>query len=299
MLRSMTGYGRGESAIGDRKFTAEIKSVNHRYNDITIKLPRGMAEFEDSVRKQLLKEITRGKTDVYISYESYARNDVTVKYNEQVADAIVEQLVKMKKRFSTTDGVSLNILTRFPEIFAVERSAFGQETKEIILSGITEAVKTALDEFIHMREAEGAALKDDIADKLFIISERLGTVRERAPLVAAAFKEKLIQRIAEFKQNAGMDMPVDENRLMTEVMFYADKSCIDEEITRLASHVKQMGGILTENESVGRKLDFLAQEMNREINTIGSKANDIAIAAAVVDLKSELEKIREQIQNIE
>jgi len=295
----MTGYGRGESTAGDRRFTVEIKSVNHRYNDITIKMPRGFAEFEDSVKKQLMKEVSRGKTDVYISYESFAKNDVLVTFNEPVADALAQQLKVMKERYNTYDDVSLNVLTRFSEILAVERAAFGQETKELILAGITEAVGAALAMFINMRETEGASLRDDLNAKLASATARLEDVKERAPLVAAAYREKLIARISELMQNAGLELPVDEAKLLTEVMFYADKACIDEEITRFASHISQMGKMLREKDAVGRKLDFLAQEMNREINTIGSKANDITISAAVVDLKSDLEKIREQIQNIE
>jgi len=295
----MTGYGRGESVIGDRKFSAEIKTVNHRYNDISIKLPRGMAEFEDTVKKQLLKEIARGKTDVYVSFESFSKNDVTVRFNEPVAEALVFQLKEMKERFSTCDDVSLNVLTRFPEILAVERTAFGQDTKEIILTGLTEAVKNALDMFADMRETEGAALKTDILNKLSAITGFLETVKARAPHVSVSYKERLLQKISEFMALNGIETPADEAKLMTEVLFYADKSCIDEEITRLNSHINQMHGMLSEKDAVGRKLDFLAQEMNREINTIGSKANDMEIASAVVELKSELEKIREQIQNIE
>ena len=295
MIRGMTGYGKGECAIGDRKFTAELKSVNHRFNDITIKLPRGMAEFEDSVKKQLLQEISRGKTDIYISFETFSKSDIAVKFNEAVADALVEQLCDMKEKYNTTDSVSLNVLTRFPEILAVEK-VYGQETKEICLQGITEAIKIALDEFVSMREAEGSVIKGDILSKLANIVSALEMVKERAPLVVAAYREKLSQRINEL---ISKDLPIDENRLLAEVLLFADKSCINEEITRLSTHVRQMENILSENDAVGRKLDFLAQEMNREINTIGSKANDINIATAVVELKSELEKIREQIQNIE
>ena len=299
MIRSMTGYGRGESITGDRKFTAEIKSVNHRYNDISIKLPRGMAEFEDAVKKQLLTEIARGKTDVYVSFESFSKNDVTVRFNEPVADALVLQLKEMKERFNTCDDVSLNVLTRFPEILAVERSAFGQEAKDAILTGLTDAVKAALKMFTDMRETEGASLKADILNKLSAITGFVEAIKRRAPHVAVSYRERLMQKITEFTAEHGIETPADEARLMAEILFYADKSCIDEEITRLVSHINQMRGMLSEKEAVGRKLDFLAQEMNREINTIGSKANDMEIASTVVDLKSELEKIREQIQNIE
>jgi len=299
MIRSMTGYGRGEYASGDRKFTAEIKSVNHRYNDISIKLPRGMAEFEDAVKKRLLKEITRGKTDVYISFETFSKSDVTVKFNEPAADALVEQLAVMKSRYNTTDGISLNVLTRFQDILSVDKYSFADETKEICLQCISEAVGAALSEFTRMRGIEGLTLKNDIESKLDCIETQLKKIAEYAPSVPKAYREKLSQRISELMANAGLNAALDETRLMTEVLYYADKACIDEEITRLSSHIVQMRKILSENDAVGRKLDFLAQEMNREINTIGSKANDIAISSSVVELKSELEKIREQIQNIE
>ena len=303
MIRSMTGYGKAEISVsgagGETAAGVEIKSVNHRYNDISIKLPRGMAEFEDSVKKQLLKEITRGKTDLYISFETFSKNDVTVKFNENVAEALTEHLKTMKERFSTTDGVSLNILTRFPEILSVDRSSLGDEAKEVCLLGITEAVKTALFVFISMREKEGASLKKDILSKLSGIKSLLDAITSHAPKVAEMYREKLLLRISEIKSNIGSDLELDEAKIMNEVLFFADRACIDEEITRLKSHSKQMASVLTSGEAAGRKLDFIAQEMNREINTIGSKSNDLEITSAVVELKSELEKIREQIQNIE
>jgi len=299
MIRSMTGYGRGEFASGERKFTAEIRSVNHRYNDITIKLPRGMAEFEDPVRKQLVKAITRGKTDVYIAFETFSRSDVTVKFNEPAADVLVERLAAMKERYNTTDGVSLNVLTRFQDILSVDRTSFAEETKEICLKCVAEAVGAALAGFTRMREEEGRSLAADIGAKLKNIEASLAAVTERAPLVPKLYREKLSQRIAELTAGANLNAAPDETRLATEVLYFADRACIDEELTRLKSHISQMNKFLSETEAVGRKLDFLAQEMNREINTIGSKANDAEISSAVVEIKAELEKIREQIQNIE
>ena len=297
MLRSMTGYGRGECLIGERKFSVEIKSVNHRYNDISIKLPRGMAEFEDTVKKLLLEEITRGKTDVYISFETFSKSDIVVKFNEPLADVLVDQLKEMKNRFNTTDGISLNILTRFSEILTVEKGSYGQETKDACLSGITYAVTKALEVFINMRKTEGQALKNDILGKLSNIHSSLETIKIHAPLVVDTYRDRLTQRLNDMLGSNGI--AIDENRIMAEVLIFADKACIDEEVTRLSSHIGQMKTVLDEDDAIGRKLDFIAQEMNREINTIGSKANDISITAAVVELKSELEKIREQIQNIE
>jgi len=295
----MTGYGRGECETDGRKFTAEIRSVNHRYNDVTIKLPRGMAEFEDSVRKQLLKEITRGKTDVYVSFETFSGSDAAVSFNAAVADALVGRLNEMRERYQTSDGVSLNVLTRFQDILSVDKNCLGQETRDAFLRGVTEAVGAALGEFTRMRGTEGESLKNDIEAKLTNVGAFLEKITERAPSVPRIYREKLSQRIAEMISGSGLSVQLDENRLMTEILFYADRACIDEELTRLASHIAQMKKILSERDAVGRKLDFLAQEMNREINTIGSKANDIEISSAVVELKSELEKIREQIQNIE
>ena len=297
MIRSMTGYGRGEYSSEGRRFTVEIKSVNHRYNDIAIKLPRGMAEFEDPIKKQLLKQISRGKTDVYVSFETIARSDVTVRFSEPAADALVEQLAAIKKRYDTEDDISLNILTRFTDILSFDKNSFADETKEILFACLTEAAGSALAVFIEMREKEGASLKKDVELKLNNIASKLTVVSERAPLVPGLYRDKLLQRVSELTAGAGV--MIDDARLAAEVLFFADKACVDEELTRLKSHMTQMADALNEEEAVGRKLDFLAQEMNREINTIGSKANDAEISSAVVYLKSELEKIREQIQNIE
>jgi len=296
-MKSMTGYGKGEFSSEGRKFSVEIKSVNHRYSDISIKLPRGMAEFEDPVKKRLTKEITRGKTDVYISFETISRQDISVKFNEPAADALAETLRSMKERYQTSDGVSLNILSRFQDILNVERNTFGNETRDIYYNCLMEALNQALCGFTRMRETEGKNLKDDIETKLKHISALLDNINERAPEVPKIYREKLTARINELIN--GTSIQIDENKLASEVLFHADRSCIDEEITRLNSHINQMGKTLYERDAVGRKLDFLAQEMNREINTIGSKANDAGISAAVVELKSELEKIREQVQNIE
>ena len=279
-MKSMTGYGRGEYIQYDRKFIVEIKSVNHRYNDMTIKLPRTLAVYEDMVKKLLSKEIFRGKTDVYVYFETYSKKDIKIDFNEVLADGYYQTLTAMKERFSLNDNITLNLLSRFPDIISVEKATESEEEKQHIAETLTHACKEALKMFIAMREKEGAALKDDIYKKSLIIEEMVNKVKERAPMVAQEYRQRLTEKLAELLENT-------------------DKACIDEELTRLYSHISQLRSIINETVPVGRKLDFLVQEMNREVNTIGSKSNDLDITNVIVSLKSEIEKIREQIQNIE
>ena len=256
MIRSMTGYGRAENEAEGRKFSVELKAVNHRYNDISIRLPRSMNYLEDKIRKTLMKKIMRGKTDVYINFESFSEEDVNIKVNEPLAKAYCEKI------------------------------AFLRETY---------ALEGAIDNFIQMREVEGEALKADILKKADIIEAYVEEVKERAPLVAEDDRQRLTARLNELLE----DTSIDEQRILTEVTVFADRACIDEEITRLTSHISQLRNIFEKDEPIGRKLDFLVQEMNRETNTIASKSNDIKITQITIELKSEIEKIREQIQNIE
>ncbi|MBR1443009.1 MAG: YicC family protein [Firmicutes bacterium] len=294
-MKSMTGYGRGEYIQYDRKFIVEIKSVNHRYNDMTIKLPRTLAVYEDMVKKLLSKEIFRGKTDVYVYFETYSKKDIKIDFNEVLADGYYQTLTAMKERFSLNDNITLNLLSRFPDIISVEKATESEEEKQHIAETLTHACKEALKMFIAMREKEGAALKDDIYKKSLIIEEMVNKVKERAPMVAQEYRQRLTEKLAELLENT----EIDESRIITEAMIFADKACIDEELTRLYSHISQLRSIINETVPVGRKLDFLVQEMNREVNTIGSKSNDLDITNVIVSLKSEIEKIREQIQNIE
>ena len=295
MIKSMTGYGRGECSKYNRKFVVEIKSVNHRYNDINVKLPRVLSGLEDSVRKMVSAKVNRGKTDVYVNYEALGDTDVTIKFNEVLADEYYKVLNSIKERYCMEDKISISSISRFQDVISVDRGIDDKQEMAEMQEVLFEAVNDAVVNLIEMREKEGASLKNDMLEKLKSIEAMSAKIIEKAPAVAQMFREKLTQRLAE----ALKDTEIDEARILTEVTIFADRSCIDEEITRLGSHIEQMKSILEENDSIGRKLDFLVQEMNREVNTIGSKASDIEITQIVVDLKSEIEKIREQIQNIE
>ncbi len=292
MIRSMTGYGRGDYETDGRKFSVEIKSVNHRYNDISIRLPRSMNYLEDKIRKTLIKKIMRGKTDVFINFESFSEDDVNIKVNEPLAKAYCEKLEFLRETYGLTGNDTLDLVAKFPDVITVEKV---QEDEDAVWNALLPALEGALDNFISMREAEGKALKKDILKKADIIEELVKKIAERAPLVTEDYRVKLKARLDELLGDANLD----EQRLMTEVTIFADRACIDEELTRLKSHINQLRTIFDMDESIGRKLDFLVQEMNREANTIASKSNDLAITQTTIELKSEIEKIREQIQNIE
>lgn len=288
----MTGYGRGENTRDGRKFTVEIKSVNHRYNDITIKLPRSMNYMEDTIRKKLTTQIARGKTDVYVFFETTSSEDVKIDLNEALTDAYVKQLEQIKARYNLKEEISLSLISRFPDILTVEKMDIDNDQ---MLAILMPAIDMALNELLALRQKEGLALKDDILLKLDKISSFVESIKLRSPVVVLDYREKLKARLKELLDNS----EIDEARLLTEVTIFADRASVDEEITRLFSHINQVRQILNEKEAIGRKLDFLIQEMNREANTIGSKSNDIEITQTTVNLKSEIEKIREQVQNIE
>lgn len=292
MIRSMTGYGRGENISENRRFIVEIKSVNHRYNDITIKLPRSMNYLEDKIRKAAAHQIFRGKTDVYINFETFSTDDICVKMNEPLAKAYIEKLHYIEKTYHLSTNDSLGIVAKFPDIITVEKV---QNDEDLIWNTLFPALQEAIQKFIQMRTTEGMVLKTDILKKSDFIKQLVDKIKQRAPLVILDYREKLKNRINELLDT----IEIDEQRLAVEVTLFADKGCIDEEIIRLESHIIQLNEILNEGGLVGRKLDFLVQEMNREANTIASKSNDIQITQTTIDLKSEIEKIREQIQNIE
>ena len=292
MIRSMTGYGKGENEKDGRKFTVEIKSVNHRYNDISIKLPRFMISMEDKIKKNISKKIFRGKTDVFINFETEAQDDVQVKLNEPLAPSYVEKLNELKEMFGLETPNALDLVAKFPDILSTEKV---EEEGDVIWEALEPALNEAVENFIHMRETEGETLKKDILLKNQKIKEITDKIKERAPFVVDEYKEKLNARLAEL-----MDKNViDEQRIAAEITIYSDRCCIDEELTRMYSHIKQLESILESDGSIGRKLDFLVQEMNREANTTASKSSDITITNAAIELKTEIEKIREQIQNLE
>ncbi|WP_352400245.1 YicC/YloC family endoribonuclease [Anaerotignum sp.] len=291
-VRSMTGYGRGEHIAEDRKFTIELKSVNHRYNDISIKLPRSLASLEDKIKKHIMKQVFRGKTDVYIGFETFAMDDVEVKLNETLAQAYVEKLKTLQQNLNLEGGSFLDLAAKFPDVITIDKP---QKDEKVIWEALMPALDEAVTRFVAMRQTEGEALKKDILTKAERIKTLTAEVKERSPLVVDEYKERLNNRLKDLL--GGID--VDPQRIATEVAVFADRGCVDEEITRLESHLIQLADILEKGGQVGRKLDFLVQEMNRESNTIASKANDIQIVQATIELKSEIEKIREQIQNLE
>jgi uncharacterized protein (TIGR00255 family) len=290
----MTGYGRGECTMYERKFTVEIKAVNHRYNDITVKLPRAIMGFEDEIKKAISKKVFRGKLDVFVNFESFSQEDINISVNEPLAKSYTETLRKLKSDLHLDGDVTIEIVSKFPDVITVDKSISNENTENEIRECLMKAVEDATDAFVAMREVEGETLKKNIIKKVAFVNDALQKIEERAPWVSKDYRARLEAKLADLDE-----IQVDESRLLTEVLLFADKACIDEEITRLHSHISQMYSIVEENVPVGRKLDFLVQEMNRETNTIGSKSNDIEITNHVVDIKSEIEKIREQIQNIE
>lgn len=293
-MKSMTGYGRGECTMYERKFTVEIKAVNHRYNDITVKLPRAIMGFEDEIKKAISKKVFRGKLDVFVNFESFSQEDINISVNEPLAKSYTETLRKLKSDLHLDGDVTIEIVSKFPDVITVDKSISNENTENEIRECLMKAVEDATDAFVAMREVEGETLKKNIIEKVAFVNDALQKIEERAPWVSKDYRARLEAKLADLDE-----IQVDESRLLTEDLLFADKACIDEEITRLHSHISQMYSIVEENVPVGRKLDFLVQEMNRETNTIGSKSNDIEITNHVVDIKSEIEKIREQIQNIE
>lgn len=289
----MTGYGRGEYEDEFYRFIIEIKSVNHRYSDISIKMPRHISYLEDTIKRTIKEKINRGKVDVYINLEYVNESAIEVKVDIPLAKVYKEALEDLKLELNLEDKIRLNNILVMNEVIKTERKTLDEnKAKDCLLKSLD----IALTNIVDMKEKEGQELKADMLTKLDNIAKYVETVEERAPYVVFDYREKLKERISELLDNS---IVIDEDRLSNEVAIFADKSSIDEEIVRLKSHIKQVKSILNEDDAIGRKLDFLIQEFNREINTIGSKANDMVISKHVVDLKSELEKIREQAQNIE
>ncbi len=292
MIKSMTGFGRFESVTGGRKFTVEMKAVNHRYLDVNIKMPKALNFFESAIRSELKNHISRGKVDVFVSYEDLTEQTSAVRYNRETAAEYIKYMRQMAEEFGLEDNIRISTLAKLPEVFVMEES--GQD-KEELWKELQAAVDGAAAMFVESRIAEGERLQRDLQEKLDGMLELVDRVEERYPQVVAQYRKKLEERTRELLGGAA----VDENRLLAEVVIFADKACVDEEVVRLRSHMEATRTTLTEGGSVGRKLDFIAQEMNREANTILSKANDLALSDYAIDLKTEIEKVREQIQNIE
>lgn len=292
MIKSMTGFGRCENILGDRKFTVEIKAVNHRYFDVNIKMPKKFNFFESAIRSVLKEYIQRGKVDVFITYEDYSESNVSLKYNESIAAEYLKYYRSMAEKFALKDDVTVSTLGRCPEVFAMEEQTVDENE---IWAALESALRGALKQFVEIRIREGESLKEDLLKKLDGMQRNVEAVEERYPQIMEEYRQKLHEKVGELLN----DTQIEEARLASEVILYADKICTDEETVRLKSHIESMKTELTRGGGVGRKLDFIAQEMNREANTILSKANDLATSNLAIDLKTEIEKVREQIQNIE
>ena len=292
MIKSMTGFGRCEVEGKDRKLTVEMKSVNHRYLDVNIKMPKKLGFFENAIRTELKNYINRGKVDVFITYEDYSEGSGGLKYNRSLAKEYLTYLRQMAEDFKLEDDIRVSTLSRYPEVFAMEEQNIDEEE---LWKDLQEALKGAAENFVRTRVAEGENLLADLNDKLDAMLSHVEFITERSPKLIQEYKENLREKVRELLE----DIQIDENRLYMEVTIFADKVCVDEELVRLKSHVESTKKTLLAGGSVGRKLDFIAQEMNREANTILSKANDLEITDRAIELKNEIEKVREQIQNIE
>ena len=292
MIKSMTGFGRCEVLKDSRKFTVELKSVNHRYLDVNIRMPKKLNFFETSIRTLLKSYADRGKVDIFITYEDLSQSQVSVKYNAALAAEYLKYLNQMAEEFSLDNDVRVSTLSRYPEVFTMEECS---EDEDELWNGLKEALEGAFSQFVEMRTKEGERLKEDILLKLDLLSEQIRFIEERSPQIIAEYRTKSEEKMRELLE----DTQIDDNRIAAEVILFADKICTDEEVVRLKSHIQHMKETLEESNGIGRKLDFIAQEMNREANTILSKANDLDISNRAISLKTEIEKIREQIQNIE
>ena len=292
MIKSMTGYGRAEFANDDLKITVEIKSVNNRYLDIGIKMPRQLGMLESSIRAELKKYIKRGKVDVYIAYEDLKEANVEVKYNSKIAGEYLGYLRQMAQEYGITDDIRVSNLAKFPDVFTMEEEPLNPEKLwESLRSVITEAAEN----FLQSRVREGEFLRNDLMGKLDEMQGHVDFITERAPGIVASYRQRLYDKVRELVA----DTAIEDSRILQEVTIYADKVCVDEELVRLQSHIQATREALDGSEGVGRKLDFIAQEMNRESNTILSKSDDLEVSDRAIELKTTVEKVREQIQNIE
>ena len=288
----MTGFGRCEIAEADRKITVEMKSVNHRYLDVTIKMPKKLNFFEAAIRTELKNYMQRGKVDLFITYEDFTESNVCVKYNKELAAEYMKYFDRMAEDFSLDNDIRVSTLARFPEILTMEEQTVDEEQLWKLLD---KALKGAAENFVETRIREGENLRNDLIAKLEGMLAHVDFITERSPEIIEEYKEKLTKKVEELLS----DKQVDESRLLMEVTIFADKVCVDEELVRLRSHITATRDALLAGGSIGRKLDFIAQEMNREANTILSKSSDLEISNRAIELKTEIEKVREQIQNIE
>lgn len=292
MIKSMTGFGRCEVTENNRKFTVEMKAVNHRYLDINVKMPKKLNFFESSIRSELKNYVSRGKIDLFITYEDLSENTSSVRYNRELAAEYLKYLRQMQEEFGLENDIRVSTLSKYPDVFVMEE---GDNDEEEIWKELKKAIDGAAEMFVDSRITEGENLRKDLIEKLDGMQKLVDFIAQRSPQIIAEYRQKLQDKVNEMLG----DNTVDESRLITEVTIFADKVCVDEEMVRLRSHIETTKEALISGGSIGRKLDFIAQEMNREANTILSKSNDLEISNCGIELKTEIEKVREQIQNIE
>ena len=292
MIKSMTGFGRCEVADEKRKFTVELKSVNHRYLDVNIKMPKKLNFFESTIRNLLKEYIERGKVDVFITYEDYTEDNFTLKYNAALAGEYLKHLRQMSEEFGIDNDIRVSSLSRYPDVFTMEEQTVDEKE---LWGCLEQALRGACKQFVDSRIVEGENLKTDLIAKLDNMLSYVDFIEERSPIIMQEYRTKLEDKVRELLE----DKQIDDARIAQEVTIFADKICVDEETVRLRSHIQATKDTLNIGGSIGRKLDFIAQEMNREANTILSKSNDLKISDTGINLKTDIEKVREQIQNIE
>lgn len=291
-MKSMTGYGRAREASNEREIVVELRAVNHRYLDVNVKAPRGYGFLEEAIKKLAASKISRGKVDIYISVTDLAAQETNITLNHELAQSYFDALVELRDALHLHDDISVMSIAKMPDVLVSQRV---EVDADALTASVSEVFNEAVKQFDEMRQIEGEKLADDIRNRMNTIKEVVEQVEIRSPERVTAYREKLEKRMNEILA----DSTVDEQRILTEAAIFADKTAVDEETVRLRSHLDQLDNMLKDSNPVGRKLDFLVQEMNREANTIGSKANDSILANYVIALKAEIEKIREQIQNIE
>lgn len=291
MIKSMTGYGRAKLSKDDREYQIEIKSVNHRYLDISVRIPKQFSYLEETIKKEIAKKVKRGKIDVFVTFENNSLEGKEIKINTELAKAYIDELKKLAEKENILSDIQVTEISKYPDVLNIQSSQDDEKITEEVLETIT----IATDNLVQMRETEGNKISEDLLKRLNIINKKVEEIAKLSTGLIEEYVVKLEERIKEILKN----QEIDKTRLAQEVVIYADKCSIEEEVTRLNSHISQFKNLLNSNEAIGKKLDFIIQEMNRETNTIGSKANNLEITNGVIDIKTEIENIREQVQNIE
>lgn len=291
MIKSMTGFGKSNLSVNSREYQVEIKTVNHKYIDINVKMPKVISYLEDDVRKTISSKLKRGKVDIYISFDNYSQDGNNVKINTELAKLYIKNLKQLAEEEKINANIEVSEIAKLPDVLTIKSELDEEQIKKELL----EAIQNAVEKLIQMRQTEGSKMAEDINTKINQIEEKVKEIFELSTGLIEEYVVKLETRIKEILKTEELD----KSRLMQEVVIYADKCSVEEEITRMRSHINQLRNLLESNEAVGKKMDFIIQEMNRETNTIGSKANNLEITNRVVDIKTILEDIREQVQNIE